>query len=94
MENHNKIHILINKQKGKKKEYQLIHDVLQDAIPMVQNLKFEPIFKPAIMQVFGKTLICRDMDKASQFAKSADMDCITLEGLFCVLLTNFCGVKF
>lgn len=52
----------------------------QDAIPMVQHLKFNPIFKPAIMQVFGKTLICRDMDSASQFSKTADMDCITLEG--------------
>lgn len=52
----------------------------KDAIPMVQHLKFNPMFKAAIMQVFGKTLICRDMDKASQFAKTADMDCITLEG--------------
>jgi chromosome segregation ATPase len=53
---------------------------MQDALPMVQQLEFNPIFKPAIMQVFGKTLICRDMDKASQFAKSSDMDSITLEG--------------
>lgn len=49
---------------------------------MVQQLEFNPIFKPAIMQVFGKTLICRDMDKASQFSRSADMDCITLEGTY------------
>ena len=47
---------------------------------MVQHLKFNPIFRPAILQVFGKTLICRDMDSASQFARSSDMDCITLEG--------------
>ena len=47
---------------------------------MVNHLKFNPIFKPAIHQVFGKTLICRDMDTASQFSKSADMDCITPEG--------------
>ena len=47
---------------------------------MVQHLNFNPMYKPAIMQVFGKTLICRDMDKASHFAKTANLDCITLEG--------------
>ena len=47
---------------------------------MVQQMKFNPMFQPAIMQVFGKTLICRDIDKASYFAKNTNHDCITLDG--------------
>lgn len=38
------------------------------------------MFKPAVQTIFGKTLVCRDMDKASQYSKSANMDCVTLEG--------------
>jgi len=44
-------------------------------------MQFNPMFQPAIMQVFGRTLICRDMDRASHFAKNANLDCITLEGV-------------
>ena len=54
---------------------------LQDAIPMVQQMKYNPMFQPAMMQVFGKTLICRDIDKASYFAKNTNHDCITLDGM-------------
>lgn len=53
----------------------------QDAIPMVQQMKYNPMFQPAMMQVFGKTLICRDIDKASYFAKNTNHDCITLDGM-------------
>ena len=46
------------------------------------------------MQVFGRTLICRDMDKASYFAKNANLDCITLEGrlqqLTILISQSFC----
>lgn len=49
---------------------------------MVQHLNYDPMFRPAMETVFGKTLICRDLEKASQFAKSARLDCITLEGQF------------
>ena len=55
---------------------------------MVERLTYNPIFRPAIYQVFGKTLICRDMDAASQFSKSADMDCITPEGRHCAVLNS------
>ena len=48
---------------------------------MINHLTFDPKFRPAMMAVFGRTLVCRDQEKASQFARSANMDCITLEGL-------------
>ena len=49
---------------------------------MIQKVEFDPQFKPAMQLAFAKTLICRDMEIATQFARSADMDCITLEGTF------------
>lgn len=52
----------------------------KDALPMADQMTFDPMFRPAVLQVFNKTLICRDMDKASYYAKNANVDCITLEG--------------
>lgn len=47
---------------------------------MVSFLEYNPMFHPAIMQVFGKTLICRSLDLCSHFARTANLDCITPEG--------------
>ena len=47
---------------------------------MVEQIKYNPMFAPAMRQVFGRTLICRDMDKASHFAKNSNHDCVTLDG--------------
>eukprot|EP00794_Sanderia_malayensis_P002478 gene2478-2853_t len=52
----------------------------QDVIPMIKKVDYDPLFKPAIQLAFGKTLICRNPEISSQFSKSANMDCITLEG--------------
>lgn len=54
----------------------------QDAIPMIDKLRFHERFRPAMELVFGKTLICRNLEVASQFSKSENLDCITLEGMF------------
>ena len=53
----------------------------QDAIPMIDKLRFHEQFRPAMELVFGKTLICRNLEVASQFSKSENLDCITLEGM-------------
>eukprot|EP00731_Ephydatia_muelleri_P021107 Em0013g834a len=58
----------------------LQHSTSRDALPMIEQLQYDPMFLPAISQIFGKTLICRDMDKAAQYSKSENLDCITLEG--------------
>ena len=52
----------------------------QEALPMISKLTFDPKFRPAMMTLFGHTLVCRDFEKASEFAQSARMDCITMEG--------------
>ena len=33
-----------------------------------------------IKTIFGGKLLCRDLDKASQLSRTADIDCITLDG--------------
>ena len=47
---------------------------------MINKLRFDEAFRPAMQLVFGKTLICRNLEVASQFSKSENLDCITLEG--------------
>ena len=48
---------------------------------MINKLRFDETFRPAMQLVFGKTLICRNLEVASQFSKSENLDCITLEGI-------------
>ena len=56
------------------------HFVFQDVFPMIRELDFDPKFRQAMLTVFGKTLMCRDIDVASQYSKSANLDCVTMEG--------------
>ncbi|KAL9982920.1 hypothetical protein ACROYT_G005035 [Oculina patagonica] len=56
------------------------HPTTPDALPMINKLRFDEAFRPAMQLVFGKTLICRNLEVASQFSKSENLDCITLEG--------------
>lgn len=53
---------------------------LQDAVAMIKKLQFDRMFDPAMKHVFGKTLIARNMEVATQFARTQNLDCITLEG--------------
>lgn len=55
---------------------------LQDAIPMISKLRYNPRFDKAFKHVFGKTLICRSMEVSTQLARAFTMDCITLEGKY------------
>ncbi|RDD37399.1 Structural maintenance of chromosomes protein 3 [Trichoplax sp. H2] len=51
-----------------------------DAVPIIHRLECEDRFKPALKQVFDKTLLCRNIEYASKIAKENDLDCVTLEG--------------
>ncbi|XP_066277071.1 structural maintenance of chromosomes protein 3-like isoform X1 [Branchiostoma lanceolatum] len=51
-----------------------------DALPMINQLRFDQKLNKAFQHVFGKTLICRSMEVATQFARTQNLDCITLEG--------------
>ncbi|CAG0882056.1 unnamed protein product [Darwinula stevensoni] len=52
----------------------------KDAIPMVSKLQFDAKFDVAMKHIFGRTLICRNLEVATQLARSAQLDCITLDG--------------
>ncbi|XP_056647941.1 structural maintenance of chromosomes protein 3 [Diorhabda sublineata] len=51
-----------------------------DAIPMVSKLNYDQKFDKAMRYLFGKTLICRNMEVATKLARTTGLDCITLEG--------------
>lgn len=52
----------------------------QDAIPMVTKLRYDEKYDKAMKYIFGKTLICRNLDVATKLARSTGLDCVTLEG--------------
>ncbi|KAF8406985.1 hypothetical protein HHK36_006106 [Tetracentron sinense] len=51
-----------------------------DVVPLLKKLKFSSHYSPAFGQVFGRTVICRDLDVATKVARNDGLDCITLEG--------------
>ncbi|KAI3876650.1 hypothetical protein MKX03_027672, partial [Papaver bracteatum] len=50
-----------------------------DVVPMLKKLRFSPHHNPAFQQVFGRTVICRNLDVAATVAMGGNFDCITLE---------------
>ncbi|OVA00520.1 RecF/RecN/SMC [Macleaya cordata] len=51
-----------------------------DVVPLLKKLKFSSHHNAAFQQVFGRTVICRDLDVATKVARGDGLDCITLEG--------------
>ncbi|XP_071448386.1 structural maintenance of chromosomes protein 3 [Hetaerina americana] len=51
-----------------------------DAIPMVSKLNYEEKYDKALRYIFGKTLICRNLEVATQLARTTALDCVTLDG--------------
>jgi structural maintenance of chromosome 3 (chondroitin sulfate proteoglycan 6) len=51
-----------------------------DTIPMIEKLQFDPEYKKAFQQVFGTTIICPNLQVASQYARSHGINAITPEG--------------
>lgn len=52
----------------------------QDAIPLLEKLRFDPTYTKAFEQVFGKTCVCRDLTIAAAYVKSHGINTITLDG--------------
>lgn len=59
-----------------------VHDYPEDpdSIPMISKLRYEEQYDKALRYIFGKTLICRNLERATELAKSTGLDCVTLEG--------------
>ncbi|GAA5860544.1 hypothetical protein JCM8547_000336 [Rhodosporidiobolus lusitaniae] len=51
-----------------------------EAIPMINKLKFNAAYTPAFKQVFGKTIICQTLEIAGAYTRSHNLNSITLEG--------------
>ncbi|BDD60946.1 hypothetical protein MAP00_006032 [Monascus purpureus] len=51
-----------------------------DTIPMVEKLQYDPAYEKAFMHVFGKTIICPNLQVASQYARSHGVNAITPDG--------------
>ncbi|KAK9806507.1 hypothetical protein WJX73_005362 [Symbiochloris irregularis] len=55
-----------------------------DALPLIQHIKFDAKLDPrlplAFQQVFGKTMLCKDLDTATQVMRQAHMDSVTIQG--------------
>jgi structural maintenance of chromosome 3 (chondroitin sulfate proteoglycan 6) len=49
-------------------------------MPLIDKLRYPSEIHKAVMTAFGKKLLCRDLETCGQYAVSAQMDCLTLEG--------------
>ncbi|EPQ26730.1 uncharacterized protein PFL1_05709 [Pseudozyma flocculosa PF-1] len=52
----------------------------KDAVLMLSRLDFEPALAPAFQQIFGKTIICPNLDVASAYVRSHGVNAISLDG--------------
>lgn len=51
-----------------------------DTIPMIEKLQYDSAYEKAFAHVFGKTIICPNLQVASQYARSHGVNAITPEG--------------
>nr|XP_019012757.1 chromosome associated protein [Kwoniella pini CBS 10737]OCF51538.1 chromosome associated protein [Kwoniella pini CBS 10737] len=51
-----------------------------DALPMIQKLQFDRQYVMAFEQVFGRTIICEDLQTAAQYTRSHNLNAVTIEG--------------
>ncbi|GAB7341757.1 hypothetical protein MBLNU457_g0090t2 [Dothideomycetes sp. NU457] len=51
-----------------------------DAVPLISKLKYDARFEAAFQQVFGKTIVCPNLQIASQYARSHSVGAITPDG--------------
>lgn len=51
-----------------------------DVLPLIDKLEYDSVIEKAVKSAFGKKLLCRDLNTCTQYAASANMDCLTLDG--------------
>lgn len=51
-----------------------------DAFLLQQKLQYREVFEPVISFLFGRTLLCRNMDSVVRLSRETGFDCITLDG--------------
>ncbi|ORZ17870.1 putative chromosome segregation protein SudA [Absidia repens] len=66
----------LNRVKSTPSEY----PTANDAIPLIQKLRFNDMYQKAFEQIFGRTLVCPSLDVAASYAKSRGFTVVTLNG--------------
>ncbi|WRT67771.1 uncharacterized protein IL334_004744 [Kwoniella shivajii] len=51
-----------------------------DAVPLIHKLKFNREYVMAFEQVFGRTIVCDDLQTAAQYTRSHNLNSVTMEG--------------
>ncbi|GFR44505.1 hypothetical protein Agub_g5769 [Astrephomene gubernaculifera] len=52
-----------------------------DVVPLLRKIQSDPRFRPALKDLFGQALLCRDKDVATEVCRTTDrFDCVTVEG--------------
>ncbi|KKF94544.1 Chromosome segregation protein sudA [Ceratocystis platani] len=51
-----------------------------DAIPIISKIKYDAKYDKAFQQVFGRTILCPNLNIAGQYARSHHVDGITMDG--------------
>lgn len=47
---------------------------------MVSKMNYDDRYDKALKYIFGRTLICRNLEVATQLAKTCRLDCVTMDG--------------
>ncbi|KAK9861310.1 hypothetical protein WJX84_000307, partial [Apatococcus fuscideae] len=55
-------------------------DLRANARPIMEHINFDPKYTKAMQQVFGKTLLCKDLDVANTAAHRTHLNCVTMGG--------------
>ena len=80
---------LLNKEKGGRVTFMPLNRLrprpvnipkASDAVHMVSKIEYDPMYDKAFQQVFGKTIICPNLQVAAQYARSHGVSAITPEG--------------
>ncbi|XP_054166872.1 structural maintenance of chromosomes protein 3-like [Oppia nitens] len=51
-----------------------------NARPLTTLLRYDTKYQKVLRFLFDRTLLCRDLETCTLYARSADLDCVTLEG--------------
>jgi structural maintenance of chromosome 3 (chondroitin sulfate proteoglycan 6) len=51
-----------------------------DAVPLVKYLSYDARFAPAVNHVFGRTVVCKNLDIAAAVGRETGLQCVTVDG--------------
>lgn len=52
----------------------------QDAVPIVKKLRFDKALTPAFQQIFGRSIVCQNLEIAAAYVRSHGVNAVTLDG--------------